>query len=230
MNRILNALAAFLFLLATPCVNALTVPQLKEIEAQVKQAVLKAMPAVVSLTGDMKPTAGSGIIISADGLILTAAHVTQGNKTMGVLFPDGKELKCTVLGANYARDLALVKITSPGPFPFTEMGDSDKLEPTTVVIALGHPGGFDMRRTPPLRIGRVHRKNLAGFIVSDCTLVGGDSGGPLFDLEGKVVGIHSSISESLSYNRSAPVNAAKVDWQRLLAGEKWGKLTGALEK
>ena len=207
---------------------ALTVPQLKEIEAQVKQVMLKASPAVVSLNGDMKGTAGSGVVISADGLILTAAHVTQGNKTMTVLFPDGKEAKCTVLGANYTRDIALAKFTNPGPFPFVELGDSDKLEPTTMVVALGHPGGFDARRTPPLRLGRVHRKNVGGFVVSDCTLVGGDSGGPLFDLDGKVVGIHSSISESLAYNRSAPVNAAKADWQRLLAGEKWGKLAGAM--
>ena len=216
-------LSVLLFLLALPCAFALTVPQLKEIEVQVKQVVQKVMPAVISLNGDTKSTAGSAVIISADGLILTAAHVTQGNRTMTVIFPDGKEAKCTVLGANYPRDIGLAKLTTAGPFPFAEMGDSDKLEPTTMVIALGHPGGFDMRRTPPLRLGRVHRKNVGGFIVSDCTLVGGDSGGPLFDLEGKVVGIHSSISESLAYNRSAPVNAAKADWQRLLAGEKWGK-------
>src|SRR5438067_3249369 len=67
---------------------------------------------------------------------------------------------------------------------------------------------------------------MGGFLVSGCTLISGDSGGPLFDLDGKVVGIHSSISESLSFNRDAPVNAAKADWDKLLEGKRWGKLPG----
>ena len=69
-------------------------------------------------------------------------------------------------------------------------------------------------------------KNMGGFLVSDCTLIGGDSGGPLFDLEGKVVGIHSSISESLSFNRDAPVNAAKASWDKMLEGKSWGSIPG----
>ncbi len=230
MNRISQTLAAVLILLATPFSRALTVPQLKEIESQVKQLVAKTTPAVVSLMGDSKPAAGSGVVISADGLIMTAAHVTQGNKTMTVVFPDQKQRKCTVLGANYAKDISLAKIIEPGVYPFVEVGDSDKLEVTTIVVALGHPGGYDARRTPPVRIGRISSKNLGGFLVSDCTLVGGDSGGPLFNLDGKVVGIHSSISESLSFNRCAPVNGAKADWERLLSGEKWGKLGGPMSE
>ncbi len=152
MIRTLNALTIFLFLLAIPRGYAISVPQLKEIEGRVKQVVLQKTPAVVSLNGDTKPNAGSGVIVSADGLILTAAHVVQGNKTMSVFFPDGKELKCTVLGANYTRDVALAKLTGGGVYRFAELGDSDKMDPTTIVVALGHPGGFDMRRTPPLRI------------------------------------------------------------------------------
>ena len=229
MNRFSHALAAFFILLA-PASEALTVSQLKEVEAQVKQVVAKVSPAVVGLMGDTKPAAGSGVVISADGLILTAAHVTEGNKTMKVIFPDGKDRRCKVLGANYARDLSLVKIEEPGVYPFAELGDSDKLETTTMVVALGHPGGYDSRRTPPVRIGRVSMKDFGGFIVSECTLIGGDSGGPLFALDGKVVGIHSSISESLSFNRSAPTNAARADWERLLSGEKWGKLGGKLSQ
>jgi serine protease Do len=190
--------------------------------------VTKNTPAVVSLLGDTKRAAGSGVVVSADGIILTAAHVTQGNSTMTVIFPDKTEKHAKVLGANATRDVGLVKIIEAGPFPFAEIGDSDTLEPTTMVVALGHPGGFDARRTPPVRIGRISMKNLGGFLVSDCTLIGGDSGGPLFALDGKVVGIHSSISEALDFNRSAPVNAAKADWQRLLDGEKWGKLGGKL--
>ena len=225
MNRILHSLVV-VFLSLAPLGRALTVPEMKEMEAQVKQLVAKDMPAVVSLMGMTKPAAGSGVVVSKDGLILTAAHVTQGNKEMVVIFPDGKERKCKVLGANNARDVSLTKIVEPGEYPFVELGDSEKLEATTMVCALGHPGGYDARRTPPIRLGRISLKNFGGFLVSDCTLIGGDSGGPLFGLDGKLVGIHSSISESLSVNRSAPVNAAKADWERLLSGEKWGKLGG----
>lgn len=218
--------ALSLLLLGVLPLQASAAMDMKQVEAQVRQLVAKNMPSVVSLMGESVPAAGSGTIISADGLVLTAAHVTRGNEHMTVIFPDGRSVKCKVLGANYTRDVSLAKIEEPGTYPFTEIGDSDKLEETSFVIAMGHPGGFDLRRTPPVRIGRISLKNQGGFLVSDCTLVGGDSGGPLFDLEGKVVGIHSSISMDLSFNRDAPVNAAKADWDKLLAGERWGSLRG----
>ena len=202
---------------------AFTVAELKGMEAKVKALVTKNTPSVVALVGTKVPGSGSGTIVTEDGLILTAGHVTYGNETMTVVFPDGKQAKCKVLGADYNRDVGLAKIIEPGKYPVAEMGDSDKLVQTTIVIALGHPGGFDIRRPPPARIGRISQKNAGGFLVSDFTLIGGDSGGPLFDLEGKVVGIHSSISESLSYNRDAPVNAAKVSWEKMLEGKTWGK-------
>jgi len=221
--RLLTALLLFIAAAAAP-LRAYTVGQMKGMETKVKALVAKNMPAVVSLLGEKTSGAGSGVIVSADGLILTAGHVTRGNEEMVVVFPNGKQARCKVLGADYDRDVGLAKITTAGPYPFVELGDSDKLEATTIVIGLGHPGGYDIRRTPPVRIGRISLKNMGGFLVSDCTLISGDSGGPLFDLDGKVVGIHSSISESLSFNRDAPVNAAKAGWDKMLEGKRWGKL------
>ena len=207
--------------------HAYTVAEMKQMEGKVEQLVAKNTPAVVSLLGETIPGAGSGTLVSADGLILTAAHVTRGNEHMTVIFPDGHSLKCTVLGANYTTDVSLAKIDEAGTYPFVELGNSDQLEPTTMVVAMGHPGGFDLRRTPPVRIGRINQKNPGGFLMSDCTLVGGDSGGPLFDIDGRIVGVHSSISESLTFNRHAPVNAAKTDWQKLLDSKnRWGTLPG----
>ena len=223
--RILCALLAFLTC-AQRHARAYSVQEMKEMEVKVKGLVSKNMPAVVALIGDKVPGSGSGVIVKEDGLILTAGHVTYGNETMTVVFPDGKQAKCKVLGADYTRDVGLAKIIEPGKYPVAEMGDSDKLEVTTIVIALGHPGGYDIRRPPPVRIGRISQKSLGGFLVSDCTLIGGDSGGPLFDLDGRVVGIHSSISESLSFNRDAPVNAAKVSWEKMLEGKSWGRPPG----
>ena len=226
MNKLplpLRALALLALAGASP-LRAYTVQQMKEMEGKVKEVVSKNMPAVVSLIGEKSAGAGSGVIVAADGLILTAAHVTRGNDEMIVVFPDGKQTRCKVLGSDYDRDVGLAKITTPGTYPFAAIGDSDKLEPTTIVVGLGHPGGYDVRRTPPVRIGRISTRNFGGFLVSDCTLISGDSGGPLFDLDGKVVGIHSSISESLSFNRDAPVNAAKASWDKLLEGKRWGNL------
>ncbi len=220
----------FAFLTFVACSSreafAFTVSEMKEMETKVKALVAKNMASVVALIGDKVPGTGSGVIVKDDGLILTAGHVTHGNEIMTVVFPDGKQAKCKVLGADYTRDVGLAKIIEPGKYPVAEMGDSDKLEVTTIVIALGHPGGYDIRRPPPVRIGRISQKSLGGFLVSDCTLIGGDSGGPLFDLDGKVVGIHSSISESLSFNRDAPVNAAKVSWEKMLDGKSWGRPPG----
>ncbi len=220
--RILSTFLAIAFCTAHTAF-AFTVAEMKGMEAKVKALVTKNTPSVVALVGTKVPGSGSGTIVSEDGLILTAGHVTYGNETMTVVFPDGKQAKCKVLGADYNRDVGLAKIIEPGKYPVAQMGDSDKLDQTTIVIALGHPGGFDIRRPPPARIGRISQKNAGGFLVSDCTLIGGDSGGPLFDLDGKVVGIHSSISESLSYNRDAPVNAAKVSWEKMLEGKTWGR-------
>jgi serine protease Do len=225
LPRLLSAILVLTVSFALP-LRAYTLEQMKEMEGKVKGLVSKNMPAVVSLIGEKTSGAGSGVVVSADGLILTAAHVTRGNEEMIVIFPDGKQMKCKVLGANYDRDVGLAKITAPGTYPFCAVGDSDKLEATTIVVGLGHPGGYDVRRTPPVRIGRISLKDMGGFLVSDCTLISGDSGGPLFDLDGKVVGIHSSISESLSFNRDAPVNAAKADWDKLIEGKRWGKLPG----
>jgi len=220
--RSLCALVAFAICTARPTL-AFTVSELKEMEAKVQALVVKNTPSVVALIGEKVHGSGSGVIVSPDGLILTAGHVTYGNDTMIVVFPDGKQAKCNVLGADYTRDVGLAKIIEPGQYPAAKLGDSDKLDLTSIVIALGHPGGFDLRRPPPARIGRISQTNMGGFLVSDCTLIGGDSGGPLFDLEGNVVGIHSSISESLSFNRDAPVNAAKSSWDKMLEGKTWGK-------
>lgn len=220
--RFLCAFLALSVFLAQPG-SAFTVGELKEMEAKVQKLVTANTPAVVALIGEKVPGSGSGVIVSADGLILTAAHVTYGNDMMTVVFPDGKQARCKVLGADYSRDVGLARIVEKGEYPFAELGDSDRLELTSIVVSLGHPGGYDVRRTPPARIGRISAKNLGGFLVSDCTLIGGDSGGPMFDLDGKVVGIHSSISESLGFNRDAPVNAAKESWDKMLEGKTWGR-------
>lgn len=204
---------------------ARTMADLVKLESKVESVSEKVLPATVALLSNNTGSSGSGVITRADGLILTAAHVVQGADELLVVFPDGKQVKGKVLGANYSKDIAMVKISEPGPWPYVEMGASKPLEAGDWVIALGHSAGFDPNRTPPVRFGRVISKGPGNFLTSDCTLIGGDSGGPLFDLDGKIVGIHSSIGKSVSNNNHAGIDGFRDDWERMYAGESWGELS-----
>jgi serine protease Do len=197
---------------------------LTNLESKVETVSQKVMPATVALISDTG-SSGSGVITNADGLILTAAHVVQGAEKLEVVFSDGKQVTGKVLGANYSKDIAMVQIEEKGPWPFAGMGASKPLVAGDWVIALGHSAGFDAARTPPVRFGRVVSKGPGNFLTTDCTLIGGDSGGPLFDLDGKIVGINSSIGVSLTNNNHAGVDGFKEDWDRIKAGESWGKLS-----
>jgi serine protease Do len=197
---------------------------LAKLEAQVEAVASKVMPATVALVSEKTGSSGSGVITTADGLILTAAHVVQGAAELTVVFPNGEEVPGKVLGANYSKDIAMVQIVGKGPWPFAGMGASKPRVAGDWVIALGHSAGFDAARTPPVRFGRVVSKGPGNFLTSDCTLIGGDSGGPLFDLDGKIVGINSSIGVSLTNNNHAGIDGFKEDWDRIRAGEAWGKL------
>jgi serine protease Do len=198
---------------------------LARLESKVETVAAKVMPATVALLSDRTGSSGSGVIASEDGLILTAAHVVEGTAELLVVFPNGKQVPGKVLGANFSKDIAMVKITEPGKWPFVTMGTSKPLEAGDWVIALGHSAGFDAGRTPPVRFGRVIAKGPINFLTTDCTLIGGDSGGPLFDVDGKIVGIHSSIGRPLNANNHAGIDGFRDDWNRLIAGESWGELS-----
>ncbi len=215
---------AFALILLGNSASALTLEELKEQERMVQSLAERAIPATVALLSERHRASGSGVVVSADGVVLTAGHVIQGSDTVLVVFPDGRMVRGKTLGRNLSRDVGMVKIVEEGPFPFVDLAPAGSLEKTEIVIAMGHPGGFDPSRTPPLRIGRVLDQDDGGYVWTDCTLIGGDSGGPLYDLEGRVVGIHSSIGGRLSQNRHACADAFHEDWGRLVAGDSWGSL------
>ena len=206
--------------------ESLTIEDLKHQEAQVQQLAEKNLPATVALLASRSGASGTGVIVNADGLILTAGHVIQNTEEITVLFPDGKSAKAKSLGWNLSRDVGMAQLEGEGPWPHVEIGDSDSLETTDIVVAMGHASGWDATRTPPIRIGRIYKQAPGGFLWSDCTLIGGDSGGPLFTLDGKLVGIHSSIGTSLTHNRHAGVSGFKEDWDDLKNGKRWGTLGG----
>lgn len=222
-TRILPAILGLLT--ALPLEAKYDLRAMEALEEKIASVTKRAKECTVALTHPMGAgqASGSAVIVGKNGLLLTAAHVVGEAKTVDVTFSDGRRAKAKVLGADYDHDVAMALITEPGDYPFMELGDSGKIRVGDPVVALGHPGGFDPKRQPPVRFGRVfevdHQKN----IRSDCTLVGGDSGGPLFDIEGRLVGIHSSVGMDMSINNDVPLAVLKAGWERMVMGERWGK-------
>jgi len=200
-----------------------SISELKAIEQRVEEVTRTVMPAVVGIT--VGSGQGSGVIVSPDGYVLTAAHVSgEANIDISLTMPDGRRVKAKTLGLNKGIDSGLCKITEPGEWPYCEIGKSGDLKKGQWVLALGHPGGYRRDRPPVLRLGRILSSTGPNdFIMTDCTLVGGDSGGPLFDLDGKVVGIHSRIGPSTLNNMHVPADTYTQTWDRLAKGELWGE-------
>ena len=196
------------------------VADLLAIEKRIQQHIKKLTAATVGVL--IGQAHGSGVIVSKDGYVLTAAHVSGApGRNVKIIFPDGKVVKGKTLGLNRRVDAGMIKISDPGEWPFVELADAKDAKVGDWCLATGHPGGFQAGRPPVLRLGRIvlTRKNV---VQTGCTLVGGDSGGPLFNMDGKVIGIHSRIGAPTSWNFHVPVAAYSDDWDRLLASEDWG--------
>jgi serine protease Do len=201
----------------------ITVPKnlgdLRAIEAEVKKVVAKVLPSVVAVR--VGNSQGSGVIVTPDGYVLTAGHVA-GNpgQPVTVVFADGKSVKGKSLGIHRRADAGLVKITDPGQWPAVEMGKSESLTTGSWCVAAGHPLGYQEGRPPVIRVGRILRTQ-GPFLQTDCPLVAGDSGGPLFNLQGQVIGIHSRIAGSATMNFHVPVDTFREVWDRLAKGDDW---------
>jgi serine protease Do len=192
---------------------------LKTIERQVEEVVHKVSPAVVAVR--VGNSGGSAVVISSDGLVLCAAHVCGApHRPVQFTFPDGRTAQGKTLGTDHGMDSGLMQITDPGPWPYVNIGSAQDPRLGEWVLALGHPGGFDPERPMVVRLGRVIRS--ADLVQTDCTLLGGDSGGPLFDMHGGVIGIHSRISDSTTENFHVPIRTFLDTWDRLANSENWG--------
>jgi hypothetical protein len=138
---------------------------------------------------------GSGFIISADGFILTNAHVVDGADEINVRLTDKREFKAKVIGADKRTDVALIKIEASG-LPVVRMGDPNKMRVGEWVLAIGSPFGFENTVTAGIVSGKgrsLPQENFVPFIQTDVAINPGNSGGPLFNMRGEVVGINSQI-------------------------------------
>ncbi|MHB8811953.1 MAG: DegQ family serine endoprotease [Steroidobacteraceae bacterium] len=139
--------------------------------------------------------AGSGFIVSPDGYVLTNDHVVEGASQVTVRLVDQREFRAKVVGADERTDIAVLKIAATG-LPVVRFGDPGKLQPGQWVLAIGSPFGFENSATAGIvsAIGRsLPTENYVPFIQTDVAVNPGNSGGPLFNLQGEVVGINSQI-------------------------------------
>lgn len=204
------------------------IEQLRELEAQQRRVADAAVSCAVSI--QIGPAQGGGVIVTGTGYILTAAHVAMrpGQRAI-VTMSDGRRLTATTLGMNRNVDAGLIKIrdgqNDGQPYPHATLGSSEGLVPGMWCVATGHPGGYDRRRGAVTRIGRILAVGDSA-IVTDCALVGGDSGGPLFDLSGKLIAVHSRIGNDVADNLHVPIDHYDDSWDRMQASVAWGFLPG----
>jgi serine protease Do len=169
---------------------------------------------------------GSGFIISADGYIMTNAHVVDAADEITVKLTDKREFKAKVIGADRRTDLALIKIEATG-LPVVRFGDPNKLKVGEWVVAIGSPFGFENSVTAGIVSAKgrsLPQENYVPFIQTDVAVNPGNSGGPLFNLRGEVVGINSQIYSRtggfMGLSFAIPIDVANEIAQQLRASGK----------
>jgi S1-C subfamily serine protease len=146
--------------------------------------------------------AGSAVIVTPDGFLLTSAHVVRGISSGSAAFSDGRELRFDVVGTDLLSDLAVIRVRNGGPFPAAELGDADTLRVGQLVVAVGNPLGFSGSVTAGVvsalgrsfaAQGQRNVRMVENVIQTDAALHPGNSGGGLSDSAGRVVGINTAV-------------------------------------
>ncbi len=157
--------------------------------------------------------AGSGVIISADGYIVTNNHVIEAAEEVAVTLADQREYQAEIVGRDAKTDLAVLKIASQKLLPVATMGDSDALMVGEWVLAIGNPFGLGHTVTSGIVSGKgrvIGAGPYDDFIQTDASINPGNSGGPLFNMQGEVIGINTAIiPHGQGIGFAIPVNTAK---------------------
>jgi serine protease Do len=213
-----------------------------EVETSITKAVEKVGPAVVTVVGTIpgqvtffgrtsdETVSGSGIFISTDGYLLTNNHVVEGTSQVAIILSDGSQQQVTIVGTDPFADLAVLKAEGAAPAAAT-LGNSDVLNPGETVIAIGSPLG-DFRNTVTVGVisatgrsidtGRGYQ--IENLIQTDAAINQGNSGGPLVNLAGEVIGVNTlvvrnsgsgTVAEGLGF--AIPVSTARVVAEQIIA-------------
>ncbi|AYL95627.1 S1 family peptidase [Mucilaginibacter celer] len=225
MNKLLLRLTVFLLLLlsVSPAIaqqknKTGASPKIDKLTNAVSSAIKKCYQASVLMweidgeSGQRMSAQFSGVVVSASGQIFSAAHVVHPGKSYQVMFPDGRKCVARGLGriaiapTHMIPDAAALKIIDKGTWPFVQPGWSSSVWVNEPCISIAYPESQEQRK-PYIRFGRISvLKNEYGFIESACLMEPGDSGGPLFDLSGRLIGLHSGIQQQEDINYEIPVD------------------------
>ena len=199
-----------------PVAPRAVLPDFTGLVAQVKPAVVSITTTLAAVQTDARQPAlpfpfnqmvpqhpsgpqqarGSGFVIRADGLIVTNNHVVKDSKSVSVTLDDGTELRARVLGTDPRTDIAVLKVEAEKPLPFIQLGNSRDVRPGEWVVAMGNPFGLGGTVTAGI-VSAVSRDIGSGpydqFIQIDAPINQGNSGGPLFTQDGKVIGMNTAI-------------------------------------
>ena len=163
---------------------------------------------------------GCAVLIEGGRYAVTAAHVLdEPGDRMSIELADGRTFDAITMGLDDDRDFGLLRIVDGEDLPAAELGQSGELVRDEVCLMFGHPGGVERGRPSVLRIGTFLGVRSDGMLRTDCLMMPGDSGGPLFDLDGRLIAINSQISSDLDENFHVPVDPVRASWDRLVASE-----------
>ncbi len=242
--------------------KAAVVPVSLDVNTAITDAVVEVGPTVVTVLNHLPPrrtffgtasgrtASGSGVIVSSDGHVVTNNHVVEGAQSLEIVLADGTMLPAQLVGVDPYADLAVVKVDSE-MVPIADWGNSDALKPGETVIAIGSPLG-DFKNTVTVGVVSATERSidvdrnymLEGLIQTDAAINQGNSGGPLVNLAGQIVGINTlvvrggssgAVTEGLGF--AIPSNTARALTEQIInkgyvsrpfLGVRWGWITPAL--
>ena len=201
----------------------ITLDDLKQLSDDTQAVLAASAEAVVSVDG------GSGVIVSKDGWVMTASHVAQSpGRKIQVRLSNGVQWPAQTFGLDRQKDTGMVKLLGDHVWPFVSINQEAKVQPGDWCVVMGYPWDIENLKTPAVRLGRVTAIG-DDRIVTDVPIIGGDSGGPVFNVEGNLVAINSRIRLDVHQNIHVPVQTFVEQLDPLTRAE-FVRVTGVRKK
>lgn len=187
--------------------------ELQRVESSVEALIPVVTPCIVSI-GET----ASGVIVKPTGIVITASHVTRhAGRLVVVRLHDGRVVKGVTLGSNAANDTSAIQLLGAGPWPYLKtVTPGYTAEAGQWSVAFGYPLNWPRDKPASARLGRVTGQ-YRGKIVTDCPIMGGDSGGALVDTNGHLLGINSSVRLDVTQNLHVPIARYREDWRVMMS-------------
>ena len=199
--------------------SSISVDDLKQLSVSSQSVLAGAAEAVVAMDG------GSGVIVSEDGWVMTASHVSvRPGRKIQVRLANGLQWPAKTYGVNRQKDTGMVKLMGEHSWPFVQLDQDAEVEAGDWCVVMGYPWEAESLDTPAVRLGRVTDVG-ENRIVSDVPIIGGDSGGPVFAMNGDLLAINSRIRLDVSQNIHIPV-ATYVQQFNELTREEFVRVIG----